>query len=208
MELADAMRQRRSVKAYQSDATISDEQLKALFEDVILTPSSFNIQHWHFIVVRDEKNKQDLMERAFNQPQVGECAAAIIVVADPLQWKNALDYWRKSDIPDEQLKSYEQMMPGPYADDRAARDEALRSIGMAAMALMLRATDMGFQTGPMIGFDADKVSERFGIESPRFPAMLIVLGKQDATRKNHPRPYRRPVSDVVRLESASGNVLE
>lgn len=208
MELHDVIHNRRSVKAYHSDVEVSDEQLKTLFEDVILTPSSFNIQHWHFIVVRDQANKQDLMARAYNQPQIGECSAAIIVVADPSQWQYAMDYWRKSSVPDKVLEQYETMMPGPYADDRVARDEALRSVGMAAMTLMLRAYDMGFQTGPMIGFEADKVAQRFNIQPPRFPAMLIVLGKQDTSRKNHPRPYRRPVADVVRLESADGQPLD
>ena len=53
---------------------VSNEQrwaeLKAIFDKVVLAPSSFNLQHWRFIVVRDQANKEKLCEAAFDQPQV------------------------------------------------------------------------------------------------------------------------------------------
>lgn len=208
MELEQAIRSRRSVKKYQPGQSISDDQLRELFNDAKLTPSSFNIQHWHFIVVRDQDRKDVLMECASGQPQVGACAAAVIVVADPDQYKKAGEYWRKSGVPDNVAERYEKMIPGFYKDNpQKARDEALRSIGLISGTLMLKAKAMGFDSGPMIGFDPEAVSEKFHIEQPRFPAMLIVLGKQDPEASAHDRPYRRPVSDIVRLDDGNGQPL-
>ena len=208
MELEQAIRSRRSVKKYKAGVTISDEQLRELFNDAKLAPSSFNIQHWHFIVVREQARKDVLMQCANGQPQVGACAAAVIVVADPEQYKKAGEYWRKSGVPDSVAERYEKMIPGFYKDDpQKARDESLRSVGLIAATLMLKAKAMGLETGPMIGFDAEAVSREFHIRQPRFPAMLIVMGEQDPEASAHERPYRRPVSDIVRLEDGEGKAL-
>jgi nitroreductase len=208
VELSQAIQERRSVKKYLSDVTLGDEQLQELFEAVRLSPSSFNIQHCSFVVVRDQANKDRLMGQAYNQPQVGQASAAIIVVADPDQYRQAVDYWRASGVPQEVVDRYAKMIPGFYDNDpQKRRDEALRTAGMWAMTLMLKATDMGLQTGPMIGFDPEGVANAFHIQAPKFPAMLIVVGKQDPAATVHPRPYRRALSDLVKLESFDGSAL-
>jgi len=208
MNVQEALEKRRSIKQYNPKGILTDEHLRELFEAVRLSPSSFNIQHWHFIVVREPAGKKSLMEAAFNQPQVGDCAAAVIVVADPDAYKQAGELWRKSNAPEQVVERMEKMIPSFYDDKpQLARDEALRSVGMAAMTLMLKATEMDLASGPMIGFDPDEVSKRFGIEAPRFPAMLIVLGQPSADAPKHPRPYRREVDDIVRLETANGRAL-
>ena len=43
--------------------------------------------------------------------------------------------------------------------------------------LMLMARDMGYESGPMIGFDPDKVSEVVGLDEIHPPLMLVVVGK-------------------------------
>mgnify|MGYP006290552963 CR=1 FL=1 len=208
MTVQQALESRRSIKQYNPKGVLPDEQLRELFEAVRLTPSSFNIQHWSFIVVRDPAGKQSLMEAAFGQKQVGDCAAAVIIVADPDAYRKAGQLWRKSNAPEQVVERMESMIPSFYNDKpQLARDEALRSAGMAAMTLMLKATEMGLATGPMIGFDPEEVSSRFGIESPRFPAMLVVLGQAAADAPRHPRPYRREVSEIVRLENGKGRTL-
>ena len=59
---------------------ITDAELAAIFERVRLTPSSFNLQHWRFVVVRDPARKASLRKAAFNQEQVEMASAAIVVV--------------------------------------------------------------------------------------------------------------------------------
>ena len=208
MQVHEAMAARRSIKRYVEGLAVSDEELRALFESVTLTPSSFNIQHWNFVVVRDAEGKRELMARAWGQPQVGQCSAAIVVVADPMQYRQVGGLLRRSGMPEAEAAKSEKMVMDFYeGKEQLARDEALRSCGMAAMSLMLRATELGYATGPMIGFDAAAVSERLGIKSPQFPAMMIVLGKAAAGEPRHGRPYRRGVSDIVKLESATGRSL-
>ena len=82
------------------------------------------------------------------------------------------------------------------------RDETVRSASLAAMTLMYTARDMGYATGPMIGFDPQAVSDLIGLDRNHIPVMLIVIGKQIGEIR--PRSARLPVSEVVRLETMSG----
>ena len=201
MELSEIVAGRRSVKSYDPNHTISDGELKALFEKVILSPSSFNLQHWRFVVVRDPERKKQLREVSYNQEQV-ETASAVIIVAGKLNahedgpeiYKNAPEEVKQAMLP---------LMGGFYADNpQMQRDEVIRSCTLASMTLMVAAYDMGYATGPMIGFDPDAVSKLVGLDERHVPVMMIVLGKQ--TGDMRPRAFRYPPNKVVRLESFDG----
>ena len=83
MEFLDIVQQRRSVKSYDTEKSISDVELKELFGEVILSPSSFNLQHWIFIAVKDSEQKKLLKEAAWGQQQVEDCSVAILVCGLP-----------------------------------------------------------------------------------------------------------------------------
>ena len=205
MLVRQAIEKRRSVRHYVPGITISDSELTDLFEQVRLTPSSFNLQHWQFIVVRDPATKQQIREASWNQEQVTDAAATIVVAVDPHAFHHGADIWGKSEVPDQVKKLFSEMIPGFYGGKPdLMRDEALRSCGMAAMTLMVAAEGMGWQTCPMIGFDPQRVSEIVKLKAPSFPGMLITLGKADSSKPTGARPYRRPLSDFVSLDSAEG----
>ena len=59
MEVLDAIKARRSVRAYSSTA-VPDEVLDKVLEAGRLAPSAHNGQPWHFIVVKDEAKRQEM----------------------------------------------------------------------------------------------------------------------------------------------------
>ena len=81
-----AIRDRRSVRAY-SSREIPEELLIELLDLANRAPSGFNLQPWHFIVVRNPELKQVLCPIALDQVQILSAAAIIIFVADPHSWK-------------------------------------------------------------------------------------------------------------------------
>ena len=74
------------------------------------------------------------------------------------------------------------------------------------MTLMLAASDMGYATCPMIGFDPAKVSEIVGLDEEHIPVMMVVLGKEKGTMR--PRAHRFPLGRFVKLESMDGKGLK
>jgi putative NAD(P)H nitroreductase len=204
MHFEEIVTARRSVKNYDPNHTISDAELKAIFDKVVLAPSSFNLQHWRFIVVRDRANKEKLCKAAFDQPQVKAASAAIVVAGKLSAHEDAPRIYAES--PQSIRDAMLPMIRGFYAEKPAMqRDEAIRSGALAAMTLMYAAQDAGYATGPMIGFDPDAVGKLVGHDEHHIPVMLVVIGKQ--TGDIRPRPHRLPVEEVVKFETLGGSGL-
>jgi len=205
MEFSDIVQERRSVKSYDTENSISDAELKELFGEVILTPSSFNLQHWTFIAVREPEQKKKLKEAAWGQQQVEDCSVAILVCGKLDAYKDAPEIYKNA--PKEVQEGLLPMINNFYeGKEQLQRDEAIRSASLAAMTLMYAAKNRGWATGPMIGFDPVETSKLLQLSSTYIPVMLLVLGYQ----KNAPRPRdtRRPIEEIVRLNSLDGPGLK
>ncbi len=59
MEVFEAVRKRRSIRAYEP-TPIPEEKLMKILEAGRLAPSASNIQPWHFIVVRNKEKRKKL----------------------------------------------------------------------------------------------------------------------------------------------------
>ncbi len=193
---------RHSVRRYQTGLSIDDTTLKQIFDLVRYSPSSFNLQHWQFIVVRDAARKKTLRGLSYGQQQVEDCAAAILVCGRLDAHEDAATLY--ADAPAEQREKFVPMIGGVYRNQaNLQREEAIRSGALAAMSLMYAAKHFGWDSGPMIGFDAGKVAALLELPSTVIPVMLVTLGK--ALDGQQPaRLYRRPLPEIVQLESARG----
>jgi len=201
-ELAEA---RHSVRIYEPGIEINDAELKRIFDTVVLSPSSFNIQHWKFVVVRDQSRKAELRGLSFGQAQVEQAAAVVLVCGRLDAYQDAAQIYGDADAATRE--KYVPMIEGAYTDQPALqREEAVRSGSMAAMSLMYAAKAAGWDSGPMIGFDAKKVGALLNLDENTIPVMMVVIGK--ALDGQQPRRgHRRPVEEVVRLESLDGKSL-
>ena len=205
MEFSDLAHARRSARQYEPGHTIGDDELRSLFAEVVLSPSSFNLQHWRFVVVRDDARKQALRKLAYGQAQVEQCAAAVLVCGKLDAHEDAPRIYA-ADAQATRDK-YVPMIAGVYANQPGLqREEAIRSGALAAMSLMYAARDRGWDSGPMIGFDAAKVAALLELPASVVPVMLVVIGRA-VPGAMPPRSYRRPLAEVVHLESAQGATL-
>lgn len=199
------VRSRRSVKEYDTKHRIDDVTLEELFATVALSPSSFNLQHGRFVVVRDAQNKKALRSASFDQAQVEEASAVVVVCANLQAHKDAEHIY--AEAPQSVRNSMVPMINGFYeAKPQMQRDEAIRSASLAAMTLMLAAADLGLATGPMIGFDPDRVGKLIELDEHHIPVMIVVIGKQVGDLR--PRAFRKPLEEVVKLETLDGPGLK
>ncbi len=202
MEFSAIVESRHSVRQFETGVSIDDAELEAIFADVVLSPSSFNMQHWQFVVVRDDTRKQQLRGLSFGQAQVEQCAAAILVCGRLDAHVDAARIYGGE--PAEVRDKYVPMIEGVYRDQPVLqREEAIRSGALAAMSLMYAAKNRGWDTGPMIGFDAAKVAAMLELGDNIVPVMLVVLGRA-AGGQQPARGYRRPLSEVLHYERYQG----
>jgi len=176
MGLYDTLKERRAIKHYDPKHRLTDEELRALISAAALAPSSFNMQNRHFVAVVDQGQKLALQAAAFGQEQVRDASVVFVLAGNLAAHRNTDRYLRNA--PAKVREGLEPMISKMYeGNDRLLRDEACRSVGLSAMALMLMATSMGYASGPMIGFDPDKVAEVLGLDADHPPLMLLVVGR-------------------------------
>jgi len=79
MELKEIITKRRSIRAYENKL-VPEESLKNILEAARLAPSARNNQPWKFVVVREEKRRQELAQAA-DREFVAEAPVVIAAVA-------------------------------------------------------------------------------------------------------------------------------
>ena len=152
MDTITAIKERRSVKHYDNAHEMSEAEINALLELALLSPTSFNMQNWRFVVVTDPEKRAAIQAAAWNQAQVTEASITILLCANLNAHEDASRYWVHAP---QSVQDMLVPMIAPLYQNNAQlrRDEAMRSIGIAAQTLMLTAKSMGYDSCPMIGFD-------------------------------------------------------
>ena len=196
LTVSEAAKQRRSIRTFEP-VPIPGQDLDAILDVVRRAPSAFNVQPWRFVVVETREVKERLAAAAFNQRQVASAPAVIVLYTDVA---DALDHVD------------EVLHPGMDAATRAgARQSILRSLGerdedareawgaeqgnIALGYLLLAAEAHGYQTSPMLGFDARAVKELLGLPPHvRVPA-LVAIGRGAEEGFEH---HRHPLQRIVR----------
>jgi nitroreductase len=79
--LLDAMNWRYSVKLFRRGASIDSDLWSSLESCLALSPSSYGLQPWKFIVVTDAALKRKLRLHSWNQAQVEDCSHYVVVCA-------------------------------------------------------------------------------------------------------------------------------
>jgi nitroreductase len=178
MNVKETIEARRSVKHYDPDHVMPEEDLAELIRLTKLAPSSFNMQNYRILVVRDSEIRQQIRAAAWDQPQVTDASVLFIMCADlTSHLADPADYW--SHAPEEVQNILGPMIKPFYeGNDTLIRDEAMRSAALAGMTLMLAAKDMGYDSCPMIGFDAAKVAELINLPENYVIGFMIPVGKQ------------------------------
>lgn len=204
MELESTLRQRRSIRHFDPGFSISDEQLRRLFELVSLSPSSYNLQPWRFVVVRQPEQKRSLCKAAHNRPWVGEASAVVVVLGKLNAHKDAARIFSAAPA-DVQARLLPEIQSTYAQHPSKQREEAILGSAVAVMTLLLAATDMGLATCAVGTFDRQQVSELLGLDDQHLPTMLIALGKSAGQLRE--QGYRWPPSEIVRLEHWDGQPL-
>lgn len=204
MELVQALRERRSINFFDPEKDLPDAQIRQVLGLANLSPSSFNLQPWRVVIVKDGERKKTLRKCAFDQPKAEEASAVLIMVADPKGVEEnigrVLDSWQELGyIKPEMRDTYLGMAKNLYgAEDSLQRKLfAVKNTSLYAMNIMLVAKGLGIETHPMDGFDEACVKKEFGIPDDKIIPMLITMGYLKEGITLLPRAFRRDLDEFV-----------
>lgn len=202
-ELATA---RRSAMKFIQGIEIHDEDFKKIFELTKLSPSCYNLQHAHYVVIRDQERTKKLKELAFGQYKVASVSAVVLVCGDKRAYQNVENIYfgmKVLKMIDEcEYEDTIRQTKGLYErkGERFMEEEAIRNASLSAMTFMYAAKYYGYDTCPMIGFDEKAVQNELNMPGHIVPVLMVTIGKSDTT-KIRPRGYRKPISEFVTYES-------
>jgi nitroreductase len=206
MDFKDVINRRRAVNFFDPDKEVPDETLKAIIETSAKVPSSFNLQPWSLIVLRDPEEKMKLRKLAWDQPKVTEAPVILIVLADRDGWKEGHDFVEKNfqemiragAMSEDQRQWFAEARESLYgSSDEMQQAFACKNAGFFAMALMLAAKDLGLDTHPMDGFDHDAVKKAFNIPDNFWIPVLLAVGYLKADVELHPPKWRKTFDEIV-----------
>lgn len=195
MDIFQAIEQRRAVKHYQANTKMPKADYQALMSAVLLSPTSYNIQHWRFVRVTEVEQRENLKAAAWGQAQVSEAAELFVLCADVDAWNDRPERY----VANSPKETQDMLLPMMYdfynKKEQIQRDEAMRSCGIAAQTMMLAAKGLGYDSCPMVGFDREKVAELIQLPKGHVIAMMIAIGH--AEKAAYPRAGQLPLSDVL-----------
>ena len=82
----DAMQKRHACKLFDNTKRISKEKLELILEYGRLSPSSFGMEPWRFLIVQSQETKEKLQPFCWDQPQIATCSDLVLIktVISPL----------------------------------------------------------------------------------------------------------------------------
>lgn len=205
METLEAIRQRRAINYFDKDRMVGPELLEELLTLANLSPSSFNLQPWRVIVVRDPDTKKRLRKVAMDQPKVEEAPIILVMVADTKaveenQDRVVEDRFQKGLLKERaQAEGIKQVMKILYGEPDSLKRKlfAVKNTAFYAMSLMIAAKALGLETHPMDGFDEDGVKELFNLGPEYIVPLLVAVGYPRPGLVLPERPFRRDLKEFV-----------
>lgn len=163
-DLFTTVRNRHSIRKYQSDMPVEREKLHAILEMACAAPSAGDLQAYKIIVVTNQDKRNKLSEAANNQTFISEAPVCLVFYSD-------------------ENKSMEKF--GEKGKNLYALQDATIAAAYAQLAIVaagLASTWIGF-------FDEQKVVDILNIEAGLKPVAMLSLGypaeiPETSTRQN------------------------
>jgi nitroreductase len=198
---------RYATKIFDSTKIITPEVWKTLEETLVLTPSSFGLQPWKFIVITDKEMKAKLRQHSWNQAQVTDCSHYIVFAsikklceADIDNFLNRAVEIRGSTL--DALKGYRGVMVGDLihgARSQVVGEWAARQAYIALGNFMTSAALLQVDTCPMEGFEPAEYDKILGLDKRGLTAAVCCAAghRSDLDKYAHVPKVRFSNKDVV-----------
>jgi nitroreductase len=206
-QLLEALRWRYATKAFDPNRKLPAATWNTLREALVLSPSSFGLQPYRFIVVNDPATRAKLMPHAWGQRQVVDASHFIVFAARTTMTEAEIDRFVSRIIEvrggsREALAGYRQMMTGSLlGDDARARIPhwTARQCYIALGNLLTSAAFLGVDACPMEGFVPAEFDRILGLPAQGYAVVVCcALGYRSADDKYATVPkVRFPAEELV-----------
>jgi len=198
---------RYATKKFDASRKISTTDWAFLEEALILTPSSYGLQPWKFIVVTDPALKAKLRPASWNQSQVEDCSHLVVLTAKKDINEGDVDKFiariaEVRGVTVESLAGYKGFMMGDLVNGprhAIIHEWAARQTYIALGNLMTAAALLGVDACPFEGIEPAKYDQILGLEDSGYATISACpLGYRAADDKYASTPkVRFEAKDIV-----------
>ncbi|WP_426477154.1 nitroreductase family protein [Chryseobacterium sp. CBSDS_008] len=199
MNFLDQMKNRYTVKKYNPQGKISEEQIAALQEILNLSPSSINSQPWNFIFVNDPELKKQLGDKSyFNKEKVLD--SSHIIVFQVIKNIENFEKQIEENLPEGSVNYYRTMV-------KPKGEEAIKSwlghqVYLSLGVLLSACAAMGIDSTPMEGIEPEGYDAVLNNEKYE-TLFAVAIGERDEADANQPKfnPKKRLNAEKVIVEA-------
>ncbi len=181
-DFQEALRFRHACKQFNPQRQISEQDFFSILEFGRLSPSSFGMEHWKFIVVSTQDKRQALQEACWGQAQITESSHVVIILAKLSAVEPGSDYvkaqFQRRNLPQEAYETYLDKYASyfkteiePYMNTFAWSS---RQCYIALANMMTGAAALGIDSCPIEGFSRAAVNELLSLDTGDMQTAVVV----------------------------------
>jgi nitroreductase len=193
-ELVRALRWRYATKRFDPTARLDDATWSALEQALVLSPSSYGLQPWHFVVVTDAATRAELRAASSDQPQVVECSHLVVfTIRKALGVPHVVRHVERTasvrGLARESLAAFEEKMsahvrrPPPFDVDEWSKRQLYLALGV----FLTSAAVLGVDACPMEGIRPARYDEILGLEARGLATVCAAAVGRRAPDDRHAR---------------------
>lgn len=179
-DLIEHLNWRYATKSFDATKTIPAEIWTALEDALVLTPSSYGLQPWKFLVITNQEILEQLRPLSWNQSQVTDCSHYVVFTIKKNLTAEHVDRFvdRTAEVRGQSVESiagYRNMMVsdvvhGPRSFN--VNEWATRQTYIALGNFMTSAAMLGVDTCPMEGIEPNKYDKALGLHEKGFATVV------------------------------------
>ncbi len=205
-EILKNLNWRYATKEFDANKKLSDDQVSFLKEVLRLSASSFGMQPWKFLFIRDAELRQKLRPKAWNQAQITDASDLIVLCRQesvtPADVDKLIDATASATgAPAEALSGFKDMLGGFISglSKEKAETWSEKQVYIALGTLLTAAAEAGIDACPMEGFERPAFDEILGLEAKGLRSVVLcAVGHRAESDKYATRgKVRYPLADVV-----------
>ena len=205
-KVVEQLNWRYATKSFDKDKKLSKSQLDTLIESLRLSPSSFGLQLWKFVIVENPETREQLLAHSYGQVQVTE-ASHLLVLCSPVKVEEnhisnyINDIAKTTSVEVECLDGFRGYIDGflKYKNEQEQKEWMKNQVYIALGSLLTSAAMIGVDACPLEGFVPAKYDDILGLTELGLTSVVVCpVGFRSESDKYATTPkVRYNVEDLV-----------
>ncbi|RXG29695.1 oxygen-insensitive NAD(P)H nitroreductase [Leeuwenhoekiella palythoae] len=216
MNLKETLDWRYTTKEFDPNKTISESDMRQVKNLLRMSPSSVNLQPWHFIIAESKEGKERIATGTqgffhFNEPKIVNASAVILfcskIDADDKYYQHIADTDDKSGrFPNEDIKNgflgAVKTFAGIHKYDLKDLNHWMeKQVYLNIGSFLLGVAALGIDATPMEGIDVKALDEEFGLREKGYTSLVAVSigyrAESDFNATEKTPKSRLPESEII-----------